>query len=327
MSSSRWIKNKNENIHKIMEFNGMIFLDCGIFQLFRNELNTKLIESYRDNLINLYNTLLPDVASSLDIPSLLWHRISVKEQRLEWSINNYITMRERVKHCIELVLGICAFSRKSIEIVKQKLSKVDEQIENLGLGGQVPLIKLSVLKPELGKLVIQTAYFMRQAFPNSYIHVYGAGGHRWYMLLRLLGINSADYAGIWQLAARGQIILPGTGPRYISKYIRIKTKDGWRTFVRSDDEMIKKAELKLLQQCECPICKNFDYRVLEYNKKLRLIHNLHVLLSESEIVDQYCKENNHRALVRHVKDRLIRNNSKLRPLAEFTLKLIGERGM
>lgn len=312
-------KRNDLNVHRLLRFEGFIFLDCGIFSQFRKEISKKEITKYRDELIERYKRLKPNVASSLDVPSLLWHPIEVKKQRSDWSIENFIYMKEKLGDSIPLFVGVSAFSPKSVEIIGKKIKKKIGDIRLIGLGGQVPLIKKAVLKPQLGKISLHTIFYLKKMFQDSHLHVYGAGGHRWYMLARLLGADSADYAGFYQLTGRGQIVLPGVGLRYILKRIEKETRNGFRTYVRSEEELLKLKEFTKLLECSCPACKENSFEDLEYNRKLRLIHNMYVSVSEATIVDNILHESGKKELIKHIKNRL--SSSHLKPLMSYAIRL------
>jgi len=315
MTTVNMLPKHSINVHRLLRFKGFIFLDCGIFSQFRKEISKKEITNYRDELIERYKRLRPDVASSLDVPSLLWHPVEVKKQRSDWSIENYIYMKKKLGDSIPLFVGVSAFSPKSVEIIGKKIKEKIGAIRLIGLGGQVPLIKKAVLKPQLSKISLHTTFYLKKMFQDSHLHVYGAGGHRWYMLARLLGADSADYAGFYQLTGRGQIVLPGVGPRYILK--RIENEK--RTYVRSEEELLKLNEFIKLLECSCPACKENNFENLEYNRELRLIHNMYVSVSEATIVDNILRESGKKELIKHIKNRL--SSSHLKPLMNYAIRL------
>lgn len=314
---------KTKSIHKIMDFRGEIFLDCGSFHLFTKKLFWNDVFEYRKRLERWYEKLKPDLASGFDIPSLLWHRKDIKRERLMWSIGNYDYLQRHFNNSIPLVLGVCAFSEKSVKIVYYWVTKKLNEIPPLiGLGGQVPLMIRAGRNPDLGKIIVRTLYYLRKYFASSSLHVYGAGGHRWYMLVRLLGANSADYAGYTFHTGRGRILLPGVKPRYILRKIQLKTRTGYRYYIRPHQKLLNIKELQELGKCACPVCTKLDSTFLEFNKAYRLIHNFHVFLSEANIVDEFCETNNMEGLKKHVKTRLILSNSGLKEVAEYALQLI-----
>ena len=89
-----------------------------------------------------------------------------------------------------------------------------------------------------------------------------------------LGIESTDSAGYRRKAAYGQIVLPGTGERYV----------GNNTAKFSGGSVMKTTDIKKLDNCDCPVCKvNSDQ--LWDDWKARAIHNDHVMKKERELAE------------------------------------------
>jgi len=112
------------------------------------------------------------------------------------------------------------------------------------------------------------------------IHIMGLGSspltlHFGYYL----GIESTDSAGYRRKAAYGQIVLPGTGERYVGN--QTATFGGGVSFTRND--------MKLLHQCDCPICKVNQDRLWD-DWKSRAIHNDHVMINERKIAQKLMNE-------------------------------------
>lgn len=311
---------KNRNIHRVFDFDKIIFLDCGIFQKYKKDLDWTTIVSYRTKLTKWYLKLQPSIASSLDIPSLLWHKINEKRKRLRWSLKNYTYMRDELPQETPLFLGISAFSEKSVQIVSRLIKDKIGTVENIALGGQVPLLKAAAKKPDFGKIVVRTVHYVNKAFPNSNIHVYGAGNPRWYMMMRYLGATSADYSGYIKLAGMGRVLVKGSGSRYLNRKIEIKTNDKRTVHVRPKDLVISKEEYVRFLNCECPACTTYSPDELDSSRELRLIHNLSVVNTETKIVDELCRASDFKNL-----NKLINNHyakSVLNPIAKYVLKLV-----
>ena len=322
MTSVSFINNfqKRRNIHEVFKFKGNIFLDCGIFQKYKNDLDKKFITSYRKKLIQWYSSLRPSIASSLDVPSLLWHKIPIKRKRLLWSIENYLYIKNRLRYNIPLYLGVSAFSEKSVKIVAKLVENKVGMVENIALGGQVPLMKMSVRKPDLGKIVTRTIFYLRRSFPESNIHVYGAGNPRWYLMIRTLGASSADYSGYIKLAGMGRILVKGCGSRYLESEIKMKLNGHETLRKRPKELVISKEEFCRLLECKCPVCEIHSPDKLDTNRKFRLIHNLYTVDREAKIIDEFCNEQNLKSL-----KELINNyfkGSVMKPIADYTLKIL-----
>lgn len=323
MTSVFYLRNKEKTrkIHHVFPLCEKVFLDSGIFQMYKRNLNLQTIHKYRRTLIELYNNLQPDFASALDIPCTIWNDVKTKRERIGWSLKNYKHLRNRVHASVTLVPGICAFSEKSARIVAKQIKNVVGFPRYLGIGGQVPLLKVAENIPNLAFLTMEVVSIFREEFPEAKIHVFGAGGHRWYMLLRLLGVNSADYAGYLFSTGMGEIILPGIRPKYILKEIILRTKRGKKKYKRNPKRIFSEDEFNEFYLCNCPACKNTSPVILEFNKDQRLLHNFAVVMSEARIVDEFCKRNDFEGLKAHIRRRLLQRDSGIKGIVRKTLKI------
>ena len=316
---------KTKGIHDIFPQCRNVFLDSGIFQMYKQNPNKKLVITYRDTLIKIYNQLQPNFASALDIPSTIWDNVKTKRERIKWSLENYEYLRERVSDSIVLVPGVCAFSAKSAKIVARQIKRIIGSPKYLGIGGQVPLLKIAEKSPGLALLSMEVFSIFRKEFPKAKIHVFGAGGHRWYMLLRLLGANSADYAGYLFSAGIGEIILPGIRPKYILRELVLQTKKGKKKYQRDPARVFTEKEFDEFDECDCPVCKQDSPIILELNKDSRLLHNLFVVNSEAQIVDEFCEAGDFDGLKRHIRDRLLCRDSGIKPVVKRVLYMGSSR--
>lgn len=311
---------QKRDVHDVLSFNNTIFLDCGIFQKYKEELSWNFIKRYRKILVQRYKFLSPDIASVLDIPSLLWFSVREKQRRLKWTLDNFEFMSEQLPD-LPLVLGVSVFSRKSSKIISQKIF-TKYQPKYLALGGLVPLLSLSIRKPELGKVALRAIYHFSRSISaySANLHVYGAGGPRYYMLVRLLGADSADYAGWIKLSSVGRVLIPRSGSRYILNKVKRKGK----TVKRPPEMIVSSEERKILNECSCPVCKHNDPLILERSKLSRLTHNLYVLVRESQIVDEFCAENDYEGLHEHIRKQ-IKPDSSMRGIADYAIRLLKKK--
>ena len=324
MCSVGWLSRtqKQQDIRRLMKFEGCIFLDNGMFQRgsYKKEYDWTDICQYRQKLTDWYASLQPDIASSLDVPS--YYELSRKEKlaRIAWSVLNYGFMRNELGS-IPLVLGSSIYSQRDLDFLKKCLEKNRVNLEFLGLGGQVPILRSVFNNPQIGKRIMRTLFQMSKSFREIPLHVYGLGEHRWYLLIRLLGAWSSDYASYTAISGRGKIIIPGLRPKFISKHLHVKTEKGEKYYTRPSSELFKPHELLLLKNCKCPICKNNDFNKLEERRDYRIIHNLYVTLCESRLMDELCEENSDSEMVRHVISRLSYDNGDVKPSLNYALKL------
>ena len=318
------LKQKNMDIHEAMNFKGMIFLDSGVFQrgFYLKKFDKHQIIDYRDDLIKWYNFLKPNYASSFDLPIPFPSDMKRKRSRISWTIENFKVMKNFLD--IPLVIGLSLFSRSDILYAERKLKEGFKQIPDLlGLGGLVPLMRMSENKPSLGKIIIKTTYQFHKKFPDRSIHVYGLGNRKWYPLIRLVGATSADYAGFNKISGKGGILLPNSlSAKYILKIIKIQTKNGLRYFTRRDRDIFSQEEMKNLYKCDCPICKNSDPHLLEFDRTKRLIHNLFTILKTNENVDKWSYENNMNELISYLKKGPHSKEPNTRKIVEYAIKIM-----
>ncbi len=324
MTSVSFLNNsqKRKRISEVFKFRGIIFLDCGIFQKYKNELDSRSIISYRKKLVKWYSVLQPSIASGLDVPSLLWHKIQTKRKRLLWSIENYLYIRNKLPSNIPLFLGVSAFSEKSVKIAAELIRSKAGAVENIALGGQVPLMKASFRNLDLGKIVIRTVFYLRKSFPESNIHVYGAGNPRWYLMIRALGASSADYSGYIKLAGFGRVLVKESGSRYLKSKTKVKRDNQEILLKRPKELVINKEEFSKILECRCPVCKVYSPDKLDVNRKFRLIHNLYTVNKETRIIDKICNEKNLKNLKEVIN--IYFKNSVMKPIADYALKLSSE---
>jgi len=312
---------KTRPIHEVMNFGGLVFLDCGIFQrgTYKKNFTWTEISEHREKLIQWYAHLKPDIASSLDLPSPLGLEKELKKERLIWSIENYKLMKTQLD--TPLSLGLSLLSNMEIRFSKMQIQKIlAGHPELLGLGGLVPLMRASETNYELGRLILHLIHEVHKNFSNSLIHVYGLGDHKWYPLIRLLGASSSDYSGYHYITGRGGILLPGSSEKYLLRIIKHKKKNGYAYYTRPDDKIFSKEELRKLYGCHCPSCTDIDPAFLEFDRDRRLVHNLYVILEECKLVDEFIWNSDVEGLRKHIEEVFRDNHMKL--FAQYALKLL-----
>lgn len=330
MCSVAWLNahQKHIDIHVLLNFDGYVFADCGIFQRKKYDQQfapTKLHEM-RENLIECYRHLRPDLASSLDLPSLMNYRMGRRIRRIKISVENYKTMKEKLGDSIKLVLGVSIFTSKEANILSKYLEKKRIEPEILGLGGQVPLLRSGNI--ENLRRILRNIFYLKSKFPKVPIHVYGTGDHRFYGLMRLLGASSSDYASYTTAAGRGMIIVRGLGPRYLSKTITIIRGDRTIYYKRPPHLLLNKKQVRYLQNCQCPVCKRFNLDTIERDRNLRMIHNLSTIISESRSIDSYIEAEDHKSLLQYLKNDLLARdkNGDFEELTSYASRLLSRIG-
>lgn len=324
MTSIFWLSKdqRKGDIHKIYGEKTKIFLDSGIFQKYNKDVSWYEIETLRTQYLKWCDSTKADIVSGLDVPSLPSYSVREKNNRLKWSINNYLYLLKALdRGCCtpRIVLGMSAFSRKEIEIAYNRVKKNVRATPFVALGGQVPLLRQSEMTPSKGLHILDNLFWFRKYFCLSSIHIYGVGGHLWYPLVRLIGASSADYANYMSYTGRGKILLPGIRPKYISKQVTVRMRHGLQFFRRPKNLLLTEEEVRILENCMCPVCKKWGYSVLEKNRLYRLIHNVYVIHKETQLVDVLCEEENYSGLADYVKTHLVERDSGVQEAAKYAI--------
>jgi tRNA-guanine family transglycosylase len=151
----------------------------------------------------------------------------------------------------------------------------------IGIGGLVPLLKLLGRSGKHPTQRHKNEHFLsiirsvKQAFPHSIMHVFGAGAPRSCLAAFAMGAHSADSQGWRQAAGFGSIFLPGKGQRILE----------WNKATRRPRPLVDEEDRHLLAACRCPACIGLgspDERIqlLKSGFEPRSIHNAWVLYHE-----------------------------------------------
>jgi queuine/archaeosine tRNA-ribosyltransferase len=156
----------------------------------------------------------------------------------------------------------------------------------IGIGSMVPLLKASHIGGRfryrrddgtLGDqvdLIADSIGMVREAFPYSMVHVFGAGGVPTVLALFAAGADSCDSAA-WRIkASYGAIQLPGTSDRFLKERERsIRAR-----------RVVDMEDIAAIDDCDCSACSPTEglarQRMLNASFSARATHNAHVLTSE-----------------------------------------------
>lgn len=135
----------------------------------------------------------------------------------------------------------------------------------LAVGGIVPNL-LRAPKSLTHSEILKSLINLRREFADKQIHVFGIGGTSTLHLAMLLGFDSVDSSGWRNRAARGIILLPGSGERTI---IQLGSWNGRK---------LNPAEMEKIVCCACPACEKFGIEALKSQTtegfRVRAAHNL-----------------------------------------------------
>jgi queuine/archaeosine tRNA-ribosyltransferase len=260
---------------------GELFLDNGAFTA-----NMQGIDLDLQKIIDIQETLDPSKTIPFDYPFRNGMTNQQMEERWNDTQTNIKYWQSSTTLDGKLVPALHSWNKTSLEKNLKWLQKHGDS-DYLALG--------SIVSPDFTK---QTGFFGDRQ-PNKSlvdmlsiavasvrentdmkVHLMGLGSspltlHFGYYL----GIESTDSSGYRRKAAYGQIVLPGTGERYV----------GNNTATFGGGVQMKRRDIKKLDNCNCPICKvNQDQ--LWNDWKARAIHNDYVMQKERELAETLIDE-------------------------------------
>lgn len=176
----------------------------------------------------------------------------------------------------------------------------------LAIGGIVPNL-LRAPKSLTHSEILQNLINLRREFADKEIHVFGIGGTSTLHVAMLLGFDSVDSSGWRNRAARGIILLPGSGERTI---IPLGSWNGRK---------LNAEEMERIAECACPACRKFGLKGLKSQTtegfRVRATHNLWILLEEQKWISENLASGNYiNAYSEHL------NNSTYLPLIRYLVE-------
>lgn len=121
----------------------------------------------------------------------------------------------------------------------------------VGLGGIVPLLQNRYVSKDIFEMgpevfIARSLALIRQAFPLSNVHAFGAGGTRTFPAIFSFGADSGDSIGWRQAAGYGSIFLPLKSQRVIS----------WNRTKSPPRKILDDTDIAQIEICNCPICES-----------------------------------------------------------------------
>jgi len=266
----------SEGIHQFLNFDGIIFMDSGGFLIQKNQNFSINV----DDVIEVYRKSSPDMIVSLDYP--LSPTSSEEENIKNWkkTLENYEIMRKEFPNIVPVIHG---YSKKQIKLACDAISAYEPSF--LGIGSLVPLmrsvkgtkdiINLNGFSKEKDysskKYVVDVIKYVRNKFPDSFLHVFGIGSASTMHLMFALGVDSIDSMG-WRLkAAYGAVQIPYTADRFLSSL-------GGK---RKNRPIFNDEEKRIFNNCKCGIHEDYDYEHIDAKFEPKAIHNAYVFLQEN----------------------------------------------
>jgi tRNA-guanine family transglycosylase len=260
-----------KNIHDFLGTKSPITIDSGGFLFLTKTHNMKFLSP--EKVLEVYQSLKPNIGVTLDYP------LNPKESKIKRRKKQMITLYN-TKKIIELhkarnpiILPVIhGFDKNEVNWFINKLNNIND-FEFYGVGSFVPFSKgIGGSIYNVVDIIIE----IKKRLPDKPLHVFGIGGTTTMHLMFLAGADSIDSMS-WRLkAGYGAIQLPGIGDRFIRP--------------RKDRTTLSKEERKLLEKCDCPVCKEHDIYELDDSFQLRAIHNAWVFQKEVEMAKEMIEE-------------------------------------
>ena len=249
-------------------------LDSGGFVLSKNPNSGWTVKAVGD----LIAKADADIFVALDLPPGLDDSVSERKKKIVRSMRNFHTLRERFpsKTVMPVVHGR---TMTELELSLQLLDYDASTPDWIGLGGVVPLLQNRRTRdlaeaPEC--FIARAVTLIRTSFPQSRIHVFGAGGTRTLPAVFALGADSGDSIGWRQAAGYGSIFLPLKSQRVVK----------WNRGKNPPRKLLDESDLAQIEKCRCPVCrgKSVGHRLDAFRGHFydRSIHNAWTLLHQMQ---------------------------------------------
>jgi tRNA-guanine family transglycosylase len=253
-------------IKTILDFKGKVFIDSGgfLFQMNRE------MDVSPEQIIKVYDDIHGDLKVILDQP--LHPKVSLSSNKKRW-VKTFTNTEIMLKYDPEMIPVLHGYTSRQIKARAREIKSIINNPKFIALGSLVPLFKgsyygdyMKLNKTSRWEIIENVVKTVRDEFPDSFLHVFGAGSIKAINKLYEYGANSTDSVG-WQIkAAFGEII----------------TNNGKTRALKTVDELTSKrksvfSESPELVQCQCPVCDGLDIkdqiRELASSHIKRAIHN------------------------------------------------------
>jgi queuine/archaeosine tRNA-ribosyltransferase len=265
----------HEGLREKLGVTGPLMIDSGGFALS----TTNNIRWNIRNVSRAVRTIRADLFVSLDYPPHRDDTAAARRVKIRRSMRNFSSLASEFDIKI-LVPVIHGRTDAEVELSIELLESICARPRWVGIGGIVPLLLNRSLPiegtsriPEL--IIARTVKAVRKAFPESRIHVFGAGGTRTFPAVYAFGADSGDSIGWRQAAGFGSIFLPFRSQRVVK----------WKRNFPPPRRTLDSVDLEDLDNCICPICRLRPtivrkLRALRSSFYYRAIHNAWVITNQ-----------------------------------------------
>jgi len=273
-----------KGIHNYLNFEGLITMDSGGFLFMKKN----ALEICPGTILELYERGKPNFGVILDHPIQPGLPKNEKKKRQMKTLENtkYMMTAQKGKNPV-LIPVIHGHSLGDVAWFIKRLNEINE-FEIYGVGSSVPYIFNTKGAGGIYNLV-KIISFIRKTLPDKKLHVFGVGSTLTMHLMFYIGADSVDSSGWRTKAAFGAIQLPGTADRYITERKKHKSYP-----------KLSKEERKLLDNCDCPVCRKHSINSLTQSFQLRALHNAWVFQHEVKIARKLIEENTYDKYVERI---------------------------
>lgn len=293
-------------------------------------------------IFDFYVKAKPTLAVNLDHPLSPAVKPEENSQRLALTMRNLefmLNSMERVEEKFPIIPTIHGYDTITLKSVTKKLAQLYDSYSDLipmvTLGSLVPLIKStgefkdeytnmwgltsSIRRKIWGvtsrrkiafEIILTAKELIKNELEDIPLHVFGIGGTSMMFLCYYAGADSIDSIGWRMSAAHGFVHVFQVGERYFSKR---EAETTW-------NPPLSKEEFKMLQECECPVCKDNPLKLRDRFTD-RALHNAFVYAKEAKFLASLKEDE----LEAYVDKRL--SNTQLHPLFEYVKNRKKQRRM
>jgi len=232
------IKEKG-GLHSFLDFDGLIFVDSGGFQIMRYGLKISL-----DQIIEVYKVLKADYYFSLDYPCPF---VKNAEKKVLDTVCNFIKLHKHFANVIPIIHYPLTRGLRQLEIYKEF------DIDYFAVGG------IALLKHRKPEKIISFLKTVRKKLEGKKLHVLGVGSIPWLKIVTSLNYDSADSASWMIHGAYGKIIFPN------GKVYRCSNR--YPNFPENEKQV------EILKEINHPVLEKYGWEGIRNNYYVRLLFN------------------------------------------------------
>jgi 7-cyano-7-deazaguanine tRNA-ribosyltransferase len=264
---------------------GPLMLDSGGFTMMMQSRSLRI-----SDIVKIYERTRAELCISLDVPPTSKDNRRVRTRKYQDTQKNF---EHLVRYLDPSKLVPVIHGTNSEEIAKNcdRIAAIVANPQVVCLGGLVPLLRRSGrASPKRDRAfawITRIVAGVRRQFPETLIHVLGAGSPQTVLAVLRCGADSTDSLAWRRAAGFGTIFLPGTSERFLSPRERKRA---------TSRPTLNAHERELLAGCTCPACAELPQlskRIAELSNSYlaRAAHNAFIILQEAKTVLSSRKQN------------------------------------